>query len=626
MKKLMQVIGAVCLLFPLTLRAEVSVGPTVVTATLSEKSLEEAPGSVEVITALDIEQMGATTLNEALEQAVGLVVASDSGRAQVANIRGTGNKRSLILIDGRRMAAGYKDFTGTEQIPVDMIQRIEIVRGPGSAIYGSDAIGGVVNIITKTAPDETAGGVTVRYSSHLDKDSDGGMGSAWVGSKIGKTRYILSGSAQSSSGWDADGETPDDGDSKDLNAAAGRISHELTDASTLSAGFEYSKLKQQGERYYQSQSRERSAEDERLNYFLQYDNKINRDGVLLVRAYRSEHQDEIGFTPAASTTGEEDADRWLNQVEARYTGPVMNTHLLSVGAEFRQEGREDCTGGDDDLDNTSLFIQDEFQIFSPVYMTAGLRYDNHSEFGGQFSPKASLIYSILDELKLKASIGKGFRAPSISELFVISYRSKGKYVYNPNPDLEPEESLSYEIGIEGGTQSFSGGLTAFRNDIDNLIDAEFINATGSGKNKISYYQYRNISEARTQGLEARADVALPLHLKAAASVTWLDTENRETGEELEGNPDIKGVFSLTYYHPEYKFRAGTRINYTGEQYMSDAEDKSDYVTVNLYLSKDFSNQIQVFAGIDNLFDEEKAYDGVTYVEPATAYAGFSIQF
>ena len=626
MKKRIPVTAAICLLFPLMLNAQVNTGAIVVTATLSEKSLEQAPGSVEVITAQDIQAMGATTLNQVLEQATGLVVASDSGRAQVANIRGTGNKRSLILIDGRRMAAGYKDFTSTDQITVDMIQRIEIVRGPSSAIYGSDAIGGVVNIITKTPPDKASAGVTVRYSSHLDKDSDGGMGSAWVGSKVGKTRFLLSGSAQSSAGWDADGETPDDGDGRDLNAAAGRISHELTDNSDISAGFEYAHLEQEGERYYQSQSRERSAVDERLNYFVQYDNEITQDGNLQIRAYRSEHQNEIEFTPTASTTGEEDADRWLNQVEARYTGPVMKTHLLAVGAEFRQEGREDSTGADDDLDNTSLFIQDEFQIISKLYMTAGLRYDNHSEFGDQVSPKASLVYSLFEDLKLKASIGKGFRAPSISELFVTSYRSKGKYVYNPNPDLEPEESLSYEMGIEGKKKRFSGGLTAFRNDIDNLIDAKFINATGSGKHKISYYQYQNISEARTQGLEARAAVDLPLNLNAAVSMTWLDTENRETGEKLEGNPDFKGIFRLTYYRPDYKFRAAARVNYTGDQYMADAEDKSGYVTVNLYLSKEFSNRISVFAGIDNLFDEEKAYDGVTYVEPATAYAGVTICF
>ena len=626
MKKTMQIMGLFILLFPLPLWAEVEISPMVVTATISEKTLEEAPGSVQVITALEIQEMGAVSVDEVLEQAMGLMVSTDSGRAKVANIRGTGNKRSLVLIDGRRLAAGYKDFTSTDQIPVTMIQRIEIVRGPGCAIYGSDAIGGVVNIITKKAPDKASGGLTTRYKSHLDKDSDGGMGSVWVGSTFGKTSFILSGSTQRIGGWDDDGDSPDDGDDEDLNSAAGRVSYALTNASNLSAGFEYFDLERQGERPYQSQSRERSAEDQRLNYFLQYDNQITRDGNLLVRAYRSEHENEMQFSPAASTTGEEDAERWLNQVEARYTGPVMGNHLLSVGAEFRQEGREDSTGADNDLDNTSIFIQDEFQIFSPLYMTVGLRYDDHSEFGGQFSPKASLIYGILDELRLKASIGKGFRAPSISELFVTSYRSKGKYVYDPNPDLEPEESLSYEIGIEGGKGPFSGGITAFRNDIDNLIDAQLIRTTGSGKNKTTYYQYQNIAEASTQGIETRADIELPWHLSTGASVIWLDTENKETGEELEGNPDIKGIFRLVYYHPAYKLRASARINYIGEQHVTDTEDKNGYVTVNLYVAKDFSNQIRVFAGIDNLFDEKKAYEGLTYVEPASAYAGFSIQF
>ncbi|NDY73715.1 TonB-dependent receptor [Desulfobacter hydrogenophilus] len=626
MKTTMQIMGLFILLFPLPLWAEVNISPTVVTATISEKTLEEAPGSVQVITALEIEEMGATSVNEVLEQAMGLMVSTDSGRAKVANIRGTGNKRSLVLIDGRRLAAGYKDFTSTDQIPVTMIQRIEIVRGPSCAIYGSDAIGGVVNIITKKAPDKTSGEVLTRYKSHLDKDSDGGMGSAWVGSKLGKTSFILSGSTQSIGGWNDDGHSPDDGDDKDLNSTAGRIAYALTDASDLSAGFEYFDLERQGERYYQGQSRERNAEDQRLNYFIQYDNQIAQDGNILVRAYRSEHENKMQFSPIAPVTSEEDSERWLNQVEARYTGPIMGSHLLSIGAEFRQEGREDSTGADNDLDNTSIFIQDEFEIFSSLYITAGLRYDDHSEFGGQFSPKASLVYGILYDLRLKASIGKGFRAPSISELFVTSYHNKAKYVYNPNPDLEPEESVSYEIGLEGDKGPFSGGITAFRNDIDNLIDAKFITTTGSGNNKITYYQYQNIAEAHTQGIEARADIRLPWHLSTGACVTWLDTENKETGEELDGSPDIKGIFRLAYYHPGYKFRAATRINYIGDQHVSDDEDKSGYVTVNLYFSKDFPNQIRIFAGIDNLLNEKKAYDGVTYVEPANAYAGLSIRF
>ncbi len=622
----MQIMGLFILLFPLPLWAEVNISPTVVTATISEKTLEEAPGSVQVITALEIEEMGATSVDEALEQAMGLMVSTDSGRAKVANIRGTGNKRSLVLIDGRRLAAGYKDFTSTDQIPANMIRRIEIVRGPSCAIYGSDAIGGVVNIITKKAPDKASGGVIARYTSHLDKDSDGGMGAAWVGSKLGKTSFILSGSTQGIGGWNDDGDSPDDGDDKDLNSAAGRITYALPHASNLSAGFEYFDLERKGERYYQGQSRERNAEDQRLNYFIQYDNQITREGNLLVRAYRSEHENKMQFSPTAPVTSEEDAERWLNQIEARYTGPIMGTHLLSVGGEFRQEGREDSTDSDNDLDNTSIFIQDEFEIFSSLYITAGLRYDDHSEFGSQFSPKASLVYGILDALRLKASIGTGFRAPSISELFVTSYRNKAKYVYNPNPDLEPEESLSYEIGFEGGKGPFSGGITAFRNDIDNLIDTQFIGSTGSGKNKITYYQYRNIAEARTQGIEARVDMKLPWHLSTGAGVTWLDTENKKTGEELDGSPDIKGIFKLAYYHPDYKFRAATRINYIGDQHELTGEDKSGYVTVNLYLAKDLSNQIRVFAGIDNLLNEKKAYDGVTYIEPANAYAGLSIQF
>ncbi|MGD9123583.1 MAG: TonB-dependent receptor plug domain-containing protein, partial [Desulfarculaceae bacterium] len=125
---------------------------TVVTATLEERGVSQVPSSVQVIDRAQIQEMGADTVTQALEEAVGLIMGTESGRVQQPSIRGTGSLRTLVLIDGRRLPPGYRGVSDINQIPTTMIERIEVVRGPTSALYGSDAVGGVVNVITVKPP------------------------------------------------------------------------------------------------------------------------------------------------------------------------------------------------------------------------------------------------------------------------------------------------------------------------------------------------------------------------------------------------------------------------------------------------------------------------------------------
>lgn len=635
MKEWLFAIGLLLVLHPFWATAQVNeteevhgsvhAGKIVVTATITEKSLEEAPGSIEVLTEQEIKEVGATTAAEALEWAAGLVVAGETGRARVPNIRGTGNKRTLVLVDGRRLAMGYKDLIDINQIPVTMIHRIEVVRGPSSAIYGSDAMGGVVNIITKKTPQNPVAGATGRYGNHFDGNGEAYDGSVYGGTRLGRFGFLLSGGYRDKEGWDEDGTLPDDGDQERLGSAAGRFSLDLADAHTLSTGFEYSDMQRDGDRFYQGLERERQAEDRRLGYFLQYDADLKPARHLMLRAYRSEHENEIGFSPAAGVSAEEDAERYLNQLETQFTSPIFQRHILSMGAEFRTEGRKDATGREDDLDNASIYLQDEYQVFDPLYLVLGLRYDDHSEFGDHYTPRASLIYNLNPKLRFKASYGKGFRAPSLSELFVTSYRQRGRYIYDPNPDLDPEESESYEVGIEGEIGPLRAGVTAFKNEIEDMIEAVFVRSTGSGNQTRRYYRHENIAEATTQGLEIEGGLQLPLNFALRGHLTCLDTQNEETGEDLEGQPDFKGSIKLEYHQPDLGFRANIRIDHMGVKYYAVGEEDA-YTLVNFYFSKDLGDHFNMFAGIDNLFDEQEDRDGVSIIEPVSYYAGIRINY
>jgi outer membrane receptor for ferrienterochelin and colicins len=597
----------------------------VVTATITEKDIEQAPGSVEVLTAQEIQETGATTVAEALEAVVGLVVVGDTGRAQVVSIRGAGNKQTLVLVDGRRRVVGYKDFIDVHQMPVSMVERIEIVRGSSSALYGSDAIGGVVNIITRKTPSRTVAGAIVRYGDQAADDGEMVEGSVYAGTRSGPFGILLSGGYRDRARWDEDGELPDDGDDEQLGSAAGRLSFDLIDGHELFAGFEYSNMDREGGRFYQGQDRERIAEDDRLDYYLQYNAHLVAARRLMLRAYRSEHENEIGFSPTAGVTAEEDAERYLNQVEALFTTPLFQRHTVSLGGDFRKEGRKDSQGGDNDTDNGSIFFQDEIQVFDSLYLLAGLRYDNHSEFGDHLTPRASIVYRLRDNFRLKAAYGKGFRAPSISELFVTSYRRRGREVYQPNADLDPETAESYEIGVEGEAGPLQGGVTAFRNAIENLIEPVFNYSTGSGPSRVSYYAWENIAEATTQGLEVEGLFHLPLNLTLSGHLTYLDTENEETGDDLEGRPDYKGSLKLAYAYTTWGLRAHIRMDHVGEVYYEDG-NQSSYTLWNVYLAKQWCDHFNVFFGVDNIFDTQETIDDVTYTEPAFYYAGFSIDY
>lgn len=597
----------------------------VVTATMTEKEIQKVPGTVEVIDSREIEAMNAQTVDEALEETVGLIVASESGRQKRPSIRGTGNRHTLVLLDGMRISSGYKDFIDMDQIPVDLIQRIEVIRGPSSALYGSDAIGGVVNIITKNPPKRLKAGATAQYGQDTYGEAEMPVGRAYFGDSVGPFGYLLGGSYQDRDGWNRDDVLPDDGDEERIGNISGRFSFEFNKNHGLEAGLDYSDVRTEGGRFFQKLDRKRTANEERENYFLKYKGKTTPLSQLMLRVNHSEHENDIKMSPYAELTAEENAERSLDQIEGRFTGAFFDRHILTLGTEFRAEDREDETGRDNDIDNLGFYLQDEYQVLDPLYLVLGLRYDDHSDFGSEWTPRTSLIYSFLENLRFKASYGTGFRAPTISELFVTSYRKRGKWVYEPNPDLDPEESDSYELAIEGEYKDFQGKITAFRTEVDDLIEPILYKSTGKGKKKMSYYQYENIAEATMQGIELESRIALAYGFSLSGHLTYLDTEDEETGHDLEGQPDYKGYLKLSYLNPKYDLRANLRTNYIGERYYEDGSE-DDYALVNFYLSKGITQNVKLFAGVDNIFNTKEEKDEVVYVEPTTFYSGITAEF
>jgi outer membrane receptor for ferrienterochelin and colicins len=600
----------------------------VVTATGSVKSTLDAPGALEVISASEMQEVNALTVAEALETAVGVAVSKDSGRVLVPSIRGTRSRQTLVLLDGRRLAFGFNDSIDLRQIPTVMVERIEILRGPGSALYGSDALGGVVNIITKQAPQQFGGMAKGQYGVNRSGEAEEFIGSGLVGIPLTERfRILVSAEVGQKDGWDESGKLPDDGFAEEPEFLAARAAFDVTDSQTLSAGFEYMANTFTGDQFFAKQKRERIGDEERLGYFLQYDATVRDFDQLLLRVNRSDYEHILGFKPFAAP-GDRDIEQATTQAEARYSGRFFKDHLLTFGAEYRRDELEDrlnTTRNDEEVDTASVLLQDEFQLSEPLYALIGLRYDDNSTFGGQLSPRASLVYSLDANTRLKASVGRGFRAPALTELYVTSLRKRGKVEFQANPDLTPEKSTNFELGIEGDYSRFRGRLTGFYNEIDDLIETAFVRSVGSGPGKRDIFRYQNVGESTIKGIEAEAGIDLGMGFALDGNLTWLEVESDADGGDIGGKPDFKGFLKLSYTQPESRLRANLRLSYVGDLTYSNG-DSFSYPVFGAFVSKGLNDDLELFAGVDNILNKSFEHQNVVQIEPTTFYGGVTFKF
>ena len=598
-------------------QSAVKLETTVVTATLTPKEIKEAPGALEVITAEEIRVKGAENVAQVLEDAVGLDLDHVAGRGYIPQIRGLSNKRTLILIDGMRFSTGFRDTTvDLTEFPTEIIERIEIVRGPNSALYGSEAIGGVINIITKNAPKKLSESAAIRYGQNTYGEAENYIFKGSVGDTFENLGIIVSGHVNRSDAFDRDiDDNYTDFDDEEKYSGLLKLDYSFADNHRFSAGVFYSDTSRKGIRPKYGMEWDRDADSDRTSTFLQY-NGVIEETTVMARGYYSDFQSDRSYIDIDDPSNREDfqIENELYQVESRASRIFAQSHLITLGLEYREEERSGVENrGENELDesinNRAVFLQDDFPIFDCLQITAGIRLDDHSDFGSEVSPRLSLNYYLLDNLRFKASYGEGFRAPSLYELYVYTENTKGDVI--PNPNLASETSRSYEAGLEGEYGPFGGKIMAFRNDIDDMI---YKTPTGNfrmqGKTKVLEYEMCNIDEAYTQGIELEARLAFPQHFSLAGNTVFLDSNNEDTDEDLLEVPDVKSYLRLSYDNPDIGFHTNIRMNYTGKQVIApkfeagSQTDADSYIMWNLYAEKEIKKNFRIFAGIDNIFNKK----------------------
>jgi len=637
-----------------------------VTATRHLQKVEDVTPSTEIVSAQDIEAVAADTVEDALQYSTSVYFYQHMQRS-TPSIRGFDGKHTLILVDGKRYAGPQGKFDDPTRFTSGNIERIEIVRGPMSSLYGSEAMGGVINIITKKAKkNHVSAGLKYGNYSHGDGSTNFSFNMQLADPTrddyLGKVSFSLSGQQL----WQdnmvvGDGTTllPDD----DTGSLAGNLGIDLTDSFKIEFDAGYNKTDKEHYLFTVGSLTTSANEYESYDFSggLYYTSEMLN---AMIRLYSSHYEKdyEKRYTEgrmAGSISGRgtdfDEGIRETNVVEAKidslFITPIGD-HFVTFGGEYRQEEHESvriaagnpCSTvtrdgvtqnvGCYDPDSSAVYLQDEWMIGEHLVFVPSIRYDDYEGFDSEWSPKAGLVYKMTKQLRVKANYGHSFRAPGSGELFKDYYGMGGRYHIIGNENLDPEISDSFDFAVESSGDNWFGRIGYFYNDIDDLIQTVFQRAGG----QTMTYQYQNIAKAKLQGLEIEGNWQATEELRLGLGYTYLDAKDETTDERLIGKPEHLANFKLDYDYKPWDLLFNLRTRYMGDYgynvgrgQSAQFRNDSGFVT-SLKLTKGITKNMDFYIGVDDLFDNYAAYygptadDGVLERPGSFYYTGMKVRF
>lgn len=635
----------------------------VVTATKTEAEIKAVPQAVEVITSEDMERMGANDVLTALSLANNVNLSRAGMTGNAVSLRGMSTNHTLILIDGKRYAGEDTDVTtnvySLQRLNVSDIERIEIVRGPSSSLYGSDAMGGVINIITKV-PDKAGGMVgfvtgTRNTATYFNVNS--GKHGRWTTSFDARFDRVRPFNRANNTPM----ETVDMGE----DAPTMSTKTEGTDRSMygmrrtyhLSSMYDFENKNQNKLRFdvdymnedlssdyadtyikmvmdmvgrpvtmserWSSKNKKEWFHNEQKGFSLEYTGKTGRNDYQFRTYYNELEKDSnlinypltlttmgrpIGTTSVAYDMDYAKYSTWVT--EARNTMHIGDNHDLTFGGEYRQLDYEGTRlGGSEaglnkvvkskDVNSYAAYVEDLWQVNDKLLLIPSVRFEHNSQFGSEATPKIGATYSINNNWRLKANYGKGYKAPSISELYMIMHRSMGSMnvTVEGNPDLQPEETISYDFSIEADKGKNFGKLTYFNNKVTNLITIEALDASGYNN------RYINIGKAQINGIELELGHRFNDRWTIKFTHNYLDAMDKIANERLNNRAKNTSTIQLIYDDHKDDGISAVLWDQFSNDYRYDDENYT-YNTLNFSINKKWGNGFSTFAGVDNILNKE----------------------
>lgn len=626
----------------------------VVSASSIATSVQDAPASITVIDQEQIRASGARDMNDVLRHVPGLNLTRGNDGNSNVSFRGLSSNRTLTLIDGKRVsgrntfARHYRGDLGV--VPVDAIERVEIVRGPMSTLYGSDAMGGVVNIITKKSSDVWSGSVT----------TDFGFGEAGTTADSRSISAYLSGPlAQdlSLSAWIKRSETdsPDphiyqyENDEGEIVDATRRSSNG-GEATTLGARLTWTPSAEQEWGLEAQHARDDYRADDDA-----YDtNKVTRNSIALTNewqlgggslsSYLRYEGSENKSWNATDSVWRDPIDYDTVTLESRYTSHTQVAGRMldyTLGGMIQREELHDpnTTSGaliEGSADTAALYAEGRLEVSDALSLTGGLRLDHHEDFGSHLTPRIYANYDFGNGLMLKAGYAQAFVAPDLRNLnpnYQMGSRGNGCKPYQGpctiigNPDLQPETSDNFEIGLNYQGQDTSWEVTAFYNDVEDMISARRTDDETEGGSPI--FQRDNFDYGKTAGIEAGFERYINDDLIWTTSATHIFKSEFKYGDfdtayPMATTPEWNITTGLAWQATD-RLNLSGQVTYVGKQagyvvedglVVGDGEQASvpagqnskAYYLVDIAAAYDLTDDTVLYAGIDNLFDDQPEGD------------------
>lgn len=493
--------------------------PLIITATRTEQRLDAALASTTVITREDIERRQAATFQDVLRGVPGVGIANSGGlgKATSAFIRGTESDHVLILIDGLRVGSATSGGAAFQDIPIDQIDRIEIVRGPRSSLYGSEAIGGVIQIFTRRGEGDLRPTFSVGGGSHRTYKVSGG-----VSGSIGNAWYSFNASRIDSEGFNSCRGLPfppgggcftfeGDPDGYTNNSGSARAGYRFDETLEVEGHF----LHIEGDNEFDgSISNESEIKQQVVGGTLRYSPFDLWD--ITISGGRHLDESDNFLRPKMSDTQRVFSSRFDTErrsVTVQNDVSITADQIITLGFDYYNDEISSTESFDEDSrDNKGGFAQYQGS-FGANDWVFGVRYDDNEQFGGEVTGNAAWGYTFGDTLRLTAGVGSAFKAPSFNELYFPGFG---------NPDLDPEKSISFELGANGQMAGVRWSLSGYYTRLDELIIPVFSLVECAPP---FFFCAQNVDEAQVLGLEATASATL-WGWDVAANLTLIDPENR----------------------------------------------------------------------------------------------------
>ncbi|MBD3319495.1 MAG: TonB-dependent receptor [Chitinivibrionales bacterium] len=573
----------------------VSMDRIIVTATRTQKKQEDLSSSVSIVDSDDIEALNPASSTDILGSLPGITIhkTGSFGRADVA-IRGIGDKgrRMMVLVDGRPEKMGLFGCSITHSLPANNVERIEVVRGPSSVLYGSDALGGVVNIITKKAEKKIEGDAMVSYGTENTQRYRGRIGGLIKGFD-----YYVTADRQSSDGHLQNSSY----EANDFSARAGysiQDKFSITLTGKLFDGYKEEPAPAAYDTSLMLWKSTHSPADSTWNNYLRgfVDATIDWKPPwlnLMAKYYRDmgEHEFDDGYHSRDHTDGVIihgsrrvlQFDRFSNTLVAGLEFRRQAGELLHEPFSYERDTREFSKY------ELGVFASEEQELFDVVILNGGIRYNYDESYGSTVVPQGGIVGKINERLHVRGLVSRGFRSPQINELYMMK---------SSNEELEPEKNINYEAGIHYGTAAaLELDIAGFYTEGENMIATV---PTGG----MPPFRFENTGEYTMRGLEFRSEIRPVESTTFGLSYSWLDPY-----ELPKGIPQNMLNVSLRYENEYLLSMVGGHymLNYYADDAMESRIDgRNGIFTVYGRFRYKITKGLRLFAHVNNALNRNYA--------------------